>query len=248
MAPTETLAEQHFRTLEVLLAAEPVPATLLTSATPAQRRRETARLARVRPAAARGRHPRPDRGRRSSSPRWRSPWSTSSTGFGGAPAARALDAKGPWSPGATRPSHDRDADPADPVPDRIRRPSIRPNCASCRRGGARSARRSSTKRVAPGAYEFIRERPARGAAGLRRLAPLVSESADSEATRSGGRGGAALRKTELRDFRVELLHGQLPSDAKGAGRWERFRGRTTPTVLVATTVIEGRGSTFPTRR
>ena len=37
MAPTETLAEQHFRTLETLLAAEPVPATLLTSATPRRR-------------------------------------------------------------------------------------------------------------------------------------------------------------------------------------------------------------------
>ena len=40
MAPTETLAEQHFRTLETLLAAEPAPATLLTSATPQARRRE----------------------------------------------------------------------------------------------------------------------------------------------------------------------------------------------------------------
>ena len=35
MAPTETLAEQHFRTLESLLAARvAVPAALLTSATP----------------------------------------------------------------------------------------------------------------------------------------------------------------------------------------------------------------------
>ncbi len=40
MAPTETLAEQHFRTLERLLADEPAPATLLTSATPSARRRE----------------------------------------------------------------------------------------------------------------------------------------------------------------------------------------------------------------
>ena len=40
MAPTETLAEQHFRTLEPLLAAEPAPATLLTSATPKPRRAE----------------------------------------------------------------------------------------------------------------------------------------------------------------------------------------------------------------
>src|SRR3954471_12473009 len=40
MAPTETLAEQHFRTLETLLAENPAPATLLTSATPVGRRRE----------------------------------------------------------------------------------------------------------------------------------------------------------------------------------------------------------------
>ena len=40
MAPTETLAEQHFRTLETLLAAEPAPVALLTSATPKPRRAE----------------------------------------------------------------------------------------------------------------------------------------------------------------------------------------------------------------
>src|SRR3954468_994063 len=53
MAPTEALAEQHFRTLETLLDSTkrvapraarstlaPIPATLLTSATPAARRRE----------------------------------------------------------------------------------------------------------------------------------------------------------------------------------------------------------------
>src|ERR671919_173742 len=40
MAPTQTLTEQHFRTLDTLLASEPLPATLLTSATPAGRRRE----------------------------------------------------------------------------------------------------------------------------------------------------------------------------------------------------------------
>src|SRR6185503_12220390 len=40
MAPTETLAEQHAATLDRLLANEPVPFALLTSATPAARRRE----------------------------------------------------------------------------------------------------------------------------------------------------------------------------------------------------------------
>ena len=40
MAPTETLAEQHAATLDRLLANHPVPFALLTSATPAARRRE----------------------------------------------------------------------------------------------------------------------------------------------------------------------------------------------------------------
>jgi ATP-dependent DNA helicase RecG len=40
MAPTETLAEQHFATLQELIGAEPVAAALLTGSTPAGRRRD----------------------------------------------------------------------------------------------------------------------------------------------------------------------------------------------------------------
>jgi|HubBroStandDraft_3_1064219.scaffolds.fasta_scaffold03079_5 ATP-dependent DNA helicase RecG len=40
MAPTETLAEQHFATIQRLLGAEPVSAALLTGSTPAGRRRD----------------------------------------------------------------------------------------------------------------------------------------------------------------------------------------------------------------
>jgi ATP-dependent DNA helicase RecG len=40
MAPTETLAEQHFATLQRLLGAEPIAAALLTGSTPAGRRRD----------------------------------------------------------------------------------------------------------------------------------------------------------------------------------------------------------------
>jgi ATP-dependent DNA helicase RecG len=40
MAPTETLAEQHFATVQRLLGSEPVSAALLTGSTPARRRRE----------------------------------------------------------------------------------------------------------------------------------------------------------------------------------------------------------------
>jgi ATP-dependent DNA helicase RecG len=40
MAPTETLAEQHFATIQRLLGDEPVAAALLTGSTPARRRRD----------------------------------------------------------------------------------------------------------------------------------------------------------------------------------------------------------------
>jgi ATP-dependent DNA helicase RecG len=40
MAPTETLAEQHFATLQRLMGAEPLAAALLTGSTPARRRRD----------------------------------------------------------------------------------------------------------------------------------------------------------------------------------------------------------------
>ncbi len=40
MAPTETLAEQHFATIQLLLGGEPVSAALLTGSTPARRRRD----------------------------------------------------------------------------------------------------------------------------------------------------------------------------------------------------------------
>jgi ATP-dependent DNA helicase RecG len=41
MAPTETLAEQHFATIQRLLGGEPVAAALLSGSTPAARRRDT---------------------------------------------------------------------------------------------------------------------------------------------------------------------------------------------------------------
>ncbi|HEV3045966.1 MAG TPA: DEAD/DEAH box helicase, partial [Solirubrobacteraceae bacterium] len=40
MAPTETLADQHFATIQALLGGEPVSAALLTGSTPARRRRD----------------------------------------------------------------------------------------------------------------------------------------------------------------------------------------------------------------
>ena len=52
MAPTETLAEQHFATIQQLLGGEPVTLALLTGSTPAARRADAPR-ARWRAATAR---------------------------------------------------------------------------------------------------------------------------------------------------------------------------------------------------
>jgi RecG-like helicase len=79
MAPTETLAEQHFATLQKQMPGEMLQAALLTGATPAARRCRRARQARLRGAQAARRHPRADRGPGPPSTASPSPWSTSST-------------------------------------------------------------------------------------------------------------------------------------------------------------------------
>ena len=88
MAPTETLAEQHFATLQALMPGEAVPAALLTGSTPAARRADLLGQAGQRRAVARRRHARADRGRRSPSTASPSPSSTSSTASACASARR----------------------------------------------------------------------------------------------------------------------------------------------------------------
>ena len=120
MAPTETLAEQHFRTLETLLAAEPAPAALLTSATPKPRRAELLEaLASGQPMIVVGTHA----------------LIQETVEFGslavavvdeqhrfGVSQRAALDAQGPGLGAPARAAHDRDADPAHALADRLRRP------------------------------------------------------------------------------------------------------------------------------
>ena len=62
MAPTETLAEQHFQTIQSLMPGEAVRVGLLTGSTPARRPPTSGGKLSQRRALAGGRHPRADRG------------------------------------------------------------------------------------------------------------------------------------------------------------------------------------------
>ena len=84
------------------------------------------------------------------------------------------------------------------------------------------------------AYEFIRERLRDGRQAYV-VCPLVSESALTEA-RAAEAEAKRLAKTEFRDFKVGLLHGQMSSDEKARAMDAFVSGEAH--VLVATTVIE----------
>ena len=86
----------------------------------------------------------------------------------------------------------------------------------------------------PGAYEFIRERLGEGRQAYV-VCPLVSDSEAIEA-KAAEAEAKRLASTELRDFRVALLHGQLSSEQKARAMDAFSSGEAD--VLVATTVIE----------
>jgi ATP-dependent DNA helicase RecG len=86
----------------------------------------------------------------------------------------------------------------------------------------------------PAAYEFIRARLREGRQAFV-VCPLVS---DSEAVRAKAAEAEAKRlaATDLRDFHVALLHGQMTSEQKAQAMSTFVSGEAD--VLVATTVIE----------
>jgi ATP-dependent DNA helicase RecG len=231
MAPTETLAEQHAATLDALLAAEPVPFALLTGATPAARRRETLeRLASGELGLVVGTHAliEPDVDFQSLAV-----CVVDEQHRFGVGQRAALDAKGPGE-AAPHVLHMT----ATPIPRTLSLTAygdLDSTVIAELPAGRRPVRTwvvGEDKRA--GAYEFIRERLREGRQAYV-VCPLVSDSeqlqakaADAEAER--------LRKGELRDFRVGLLHGQLASRAK-AEVMAKFVARELD-VLVATTVIE----------
>ena len=231
MAPTETLAEQHYRTVRALIGSEPVPASLLTSSVPAARREPILEeLASGRPALVVGTHALIEEG----------------VEFGALAVAvvdeqhrfgvrqrAALDRKGA---GRTLPHLLHMT--ATPIPRTLSLTAYGDLDTTALRelpSGRRPVRTwvvDDGRRA--GAYEFIRERLREGRQAFV-VCPLVSDSATTEA-RAAEAEAKRLAAGELREFEVELLHGQMPSERRGRAM-ERFAAGEAD-VLVATTVIE----------
>jgi len=230
MAPTETLAEQHFATLETLLAGEPVPIGLLTGSTPAARRRDLLdRLASGELPLIVGTHALIEPAVRFA--RLAVAVVDEQHRFG-VEQRRALDGKGRGD--APHVLHMT----ATPIPRTLsltaygdldvtalhELPAGRRPVQTWLAGEERRA----------GAYEFIRERLREGRQAYV-VCPLVVDSerdqakaATSEAERLAG--------GELRGFEVAVLHGQMAAAEKAAAMGRFARGEAQ--VLVATSVIE----------
>ena len=231
MAPTETLAEQHFRTLETLLANDPVPATLLTSATPAARRRELLdSLAGGQPQLVVGTHALIEEGVEFDS---LAVAVVDEQHRFGVRQRAALDAKGPGK----RVPHVLHMT-ATPIPRTLSLTAYGDLDTTALKQLPPGRQPITTRVVEDGkraaAYEFIRARLREGRQAFV-VCPLV---ADSEAVQAKAAEAEAQRlaANELRDFRVALLHGQMSSEQK-AGAMGAFASGTSD-VLVATTVIE----------
>ncbi len=244
MAPTETLAEQHFRTLETLLAAHHetgcssprsehprITATLLTSATPTGRRRELLdSLAAGQPQLVVGTHALIQEAVEFSS---LAVAVVDEQHRFGVRQRAALDTKGPGD----RLPHVLHMT-ATPIPRTLSLTAYGDLDTTALKELPAGRQPTKTRVVdeesRPAAYEFIRERLREGRQAFV-VCPLV---ADSEAVQAKAAEAEAKRlaANELRDFRVALLHGQMSSDQK-AGAMDAFASGVAD-VLVATTVIE----------
>jgi ATP-dependent DNA helicase RecG len=231
MAPTETLAEQHFLTIERLLVHHPVPLTLLTAATPQARRRELlASLAAGQPQLVVGTHALIETAVEFSS---LAVAVVDEQHRFGVRQRVALDAKGPGK----RLPHILHMT-ATPIPRTLSLTAYGDLDTTALRELPRGRQPVRTRVVDEehrgAAYEFIRERLGEGRQAYV-VCPLVSESELMEA-RAAEVEAKRLASSEFRDFRVELLHGQLSSDEKARAMSRYASGDAD--VLVATTVIE----------
>jgi ATP-dependent DNA helicase RecG len=232
MAPTETLAEQHFATVERLLAGTGLPrVALLTGSTPAGRRREAlGHLATGELELVVGTHALIEED--VSFSRLALAVVDEQHRFGVRQRA-ALDAKGPGD-AAPHTLHMT----ATPIPRTLSLTAYGDLDVTVLRelpAGRRPVRTwvvGEEKRA--GAYEFIRQR-LRGGRQAFVVCPLVSES-DKLQARAATKEGERLAAGEFRDFDVGVLHGQMPASRKQDAMGRFAAGETQ--VLVATSVIE----------
>jgi len=231
MAPTETLAEQHAITLGKLLAEEAIPFSLLTGATPASIRRQaldqlasgelgllvgthaliepTVRFARLGLCVVDEQHR-----------------------FGVA-QRRALDEKGieGMAPHVLHMT-------ATPIPRTLSLTAYGDLDTTALHELPAGRQPIETRLVAEEqrgeAFEFLRRRLREGRQAFV-VCPLVIES-EKQPGKAAEVEAARLRADPLREFKVGLLHGQMPS-AEKAEAMRAFAAHETD-VLVSTTVIE----------
>jgi ATP-dependent DNA helicase RecG len=231
MAPTETLAEQHHRTLDGLLG-EQLPIELLTGSTSAARRRELLeRLSNGQLQLVVGTHALIE------DPvefRDLAVVVVDEQHRFGVRQRAALDAKAPkgLAPHALHMT-------ATPIPRTLSLTAYGDLDATVLRELPRGRRPVETHvvdgaRARARAYERIREEIAAGRQCFV-VCPLVEESEALQA-KAATAEFERLRTSEFADQRVELIHGQMPSKQKAAAM-EKFAGGEAD-VLVATSVIE----------
>ncbi len=231
MAPTETLAEQHHRTLDSLMGG-PLPVELLTGSTPAARRRELLdRLASGQLQLVVGTHALIE-----DAVEFRdlAVVVVDEQHRFGVRQRAALDAKAPEGlvPHALHMT-------ATPIPRTLSLTAYGDLDATALRELPLGRRPVETHvvdgaRARARAYERIREEIAAGRQCFV-VCPLVEESEALQA-KAATAEFERLRTTEFVDLRVELIHGQLPSKQKAAAM-EKFAAGDAD-VLVATSVIE----------
>jgi ATP-dependent DNA helicase RecG len=231
MAPTETLAEQHHRTLDSLLGGQ-LPIELLTGSTSAARRRELLdRLATGQLQLVVGTHALIE------DPvefRDLAVVVVDEQHRFGVRQRAALDAKAPegLTPHALHMT-------ATPIPRTLSLTAYGDLDATVLRELPRGRQPVETyvvdgARARARAYERIREEIAAGRQCFV-VCPLVEESEALQA-RAATAEFERLGATEFAEQRVELIHGQMPSKQKAAAM-EKFAGGEAD-VLVATSVIE----------
>jgi ATP-dependent DNA helicase RecG len=231
MAPTETLAEQHHRTLDSLLGGA-LPLELLTGSTPAARRRELLeRLASGQLQLVVGTHALIEP---TVEFRDLAVVVVDEQHRFGVRQRAALDAKAPEGlvPHALHMT-------ATPIPRTLSLTAYGDLDATVLRQLPKGRHPVQTfvvdgARARARAYERIREEIRAGRQCFV-VCPLVEESEALQA-KAATAEFERLRSTEFAEQRVELIHGQLPSKQKAAAMEAFARGEAD--VLVATSVIE----------